>query len=80
MYIYNKGYVMDKTGFFEEAPGVKSSMRLIVFIGIMWALSLGTYEAVKMGTDLMTVAGFVGSMVTLFIGGKLIQGSTQEKQ
>jgi hypothetical protein len=71
---------MDKTGFFEEAPGVKSSMRLIVFIGIMWALSLGTYEAVKMGTDLMTVAGFVGSMVTLFIGGKLIQGSTQEKQ
>lgn len=63
---------MDKTGFFEEAPGQKSATRLIFICGSFYGMAMGVVVLALTGSAPEAIA-VVTAMVGLFSGLKLIQ-------
>ena len=61
------------TGFFEEAPGVKSSMRLYAFIALCAAIILAGVVVLTKQINTSSV-----SLIGLFVGGALIPKSIQK--
>lgn len=67
-----------KTGYFEEAPGVKSSTRLIFVLGSLAVLAMaGLY--VWRGTSPFDVGTFLG-LAMAAIGGTKVAGAWQENK
>jgi len=71
-----------KTGFFEEAPGVKSSQRLIYVIGMIWAMTLVSFIVYlkafqKMEIGWAELGIFAGIIFGIFTTGKLWQKSQE---
>jgi uncharacterized membrane protein len=67
------------TGFLEEQPGVKSSTRLIMLIGTVWALVMATVLLLILRLPSMDVAGFVSAVVVVFGGIKVASGAVIER-
>jgi len=53
-----------KTGFFEEKPGQRSSMRLYSFISLLTGCSIAIYSVVTKQLDINTI-----SLITMFVVG-----------
>jgi hypothetical protein len=68
-----------KTGFFEETPGVKSSTRLVFIFGCFWSFVMGSFFAFK-GIPPIEIAGFVASVVAVFGGVKATVGALSENK
>jgi hypothetical protein len=69
------------TGFFEEAPGERSMMRLLSFVCVLVGCLesiLGCY-ALIMGKDGMSILTFSSSLIIAGFTGKIVQ-RVQEKQ
>ena len=73
------GTDVQKTGFFEEKPGVKSSTRFIYIIGMLWVLGVGGWFAYK-NVAPMEIAAFVGSCVVTMGGLKIANGAMNENK
>jgi uncharacterized membrane protein len=68
-----------KVGFFEEAEGVHSATRLVMFLGCLWAIISGSLMVWR-GIDPIVVGTFVSMIVGTFVGGKVASGALTEKQ
>jgi len=73
-----------KTGFFEEAPGVKSSQRLVFVVGMLWAMALTTFLVYlkgfkKLDIGLADIGIFAGIIFGIFTTGKLLQKRDENK-
>lgn len=67
----------NKIGFFEEAPGQKSSLRLVFIFGSFWAMVLVSYLAYKGVAWEGLLSVFTGMMATL--GGiKMVQKNMEK--
>lgn len=60
---------MEKTGFLEEAPGVKSSTRLVFIIGSIATIILAGYMCYK-GNSPVDIGIFMGAGIAAFGGAK----------
>lgn len=65
-----------KTGFFEEAPGEKSNVRLMSFMVITAALIIALYQTWQTGT--IDIPGFI-TMAGIAVGGKVWQKTLEVK-
>jgi hypothetical protein len=68
----------NKIGFFEEAPGQRSSNRLIFIVGSFYAMAMGAWVFATTADYLALIATVTG-IASIFIGGKLIQKSQENK-
>lgn len=71
---------MDKNtiGFFEEAPGQKSSNRLIFICGSFYSMLMGAW-VFQTTHDYTALIATVTALAGVFIGGKLIQKTMENK-
>lgn len=65
-----------KTGFFEEAPGEKSNVRLMSFMVITAALIIALYQTWQTGA--IDIPGFI-TMAGIAVGGKVWQKTLEIK-
>lgn len=68
-----------KTGYFDEAPGVKSANRLIFVFGSFWNILLSTYFALK-GIEPSVILAFFAGIEGTLTGLKLGQKYMEKKQ
>jgi hypothetical protein len=73
------GTDVQKTGFFEEKPGVKSSTRFIYIIGMLWMLMASSFFAYR-GQSPMEVSAFVAAVAVVFGGLKIANGALNENK
>ena len=62
-----------KTGFLEEAPGVKSSNRLIFVAGVLWSMAVSTAMLLIFKWTAGEFIAVFTSTSAVFFGAKLIQ-------
>lgn len=68
---------MEKTGYTEEKPGVKSSTRLIFIVGTLYALTIGAYMVYTKAGGPIEIATAV-SMLIAALGGTKYFGTKNE--
>jgi hypothetical protein len=66
-------------GFFEEEPGISSSVRLIFIIGSLFNMALTAYLASTGKYDLIALGAFFGVLETIFTGLKLGSRTIENK-
>ncbi len=71
--------MIENTGFFEESPGIKSSMRLLMFIWGVYAVILTTFVWFQTLDYIATLAVFT-SISGVAVIGKVSQKSQDVKQ
>jgi hypothetical protein len=69
-----------KVGFFEEAEGIRSSLRLIVIVGAFWVMGMCSYWTVVFKTPPMTIVGAFSAMMTTIGSIKIIQRNIENKE
>ena len=79
---------MDKTGFFEEAPGDRSANRLIFIIGYFWLMAtttmiilLKSFKGLEVGWTEITVyfSTIAGILAGLKLGQKAMEKTTSKQ-
>lgn len=61
---------MDKTGFLEESPGVKSSTRLVFLIGSFAVILMASYMCFKQWGTPEGIGVFITSSMAALVGTK----------
>lgn len=68
---------MDKVGFLEESPGVKSITRQIFAVGVYWVMAMASYMIYIKAGNPIEIGAFITSSVAA-LGGVKYFGTRNE--